>query len=114
MSLRPSFPSDVVGQGFVYCHPTTGHRFQHPVMTTLYAQVVAYDKANSFNLNNDEFDDNVCRSTPNIVCTDGMRGIGDVVHVVLNPLVKGVDALIGTNLQGCGGCRSRQERMNQI
>ena len=112
MSLRPSYPSDVVGQGFVYKHPVTGHAFQHPIMTTLHDRVSAYCKANNFTLNNDEFDDNVCRNTPNIVCTEGLRGVGDLVHVVLNPLVKGVDALIGTNLQGCGGCHKRQEALN--
>lgn len=111
--LRPSYPSDVVGQGFVYVHPATGHRFQHPILTSLYDQVVTYAQANGFKVNNDEFDDNVCRNTPNIVCTEGLRGVGDLVHVVLNPVVKGVDALIGTNLQGCGGCRERQERLNK-
>ena len=112
MSLRPSYPSDVVGQGFVYCHPVTGHTFQHPIMNVLYDRVAAYDKANNFTLNNDEFDDNVCRSTPNIVCTEGLRGVGDLVHVVLNPIVKGLDAVLGTALQGCGGCRKRQEDLN--
>ena len=112
MSLRPSYPSDVVGQGFVYKHPVTGHTFQHPIMTVLYDQVTKYCQANNFTLNNDEFDDNVCRNTPNIVCTEGIRGIGDLVHVVLNPIVKGADALLGTNLQGCPSCKKRQESWN--
>lgn len=113
MSLRPSYPDVTVGQGFVYRHAATGATFQHPILSQLYATVTSYFKANDFKLNNDEFDDNVCRNTPNIVCTEGLRGAGDLVHVVLNPIVKGIDALLNTNLGGCGGCHKRQEALNR-
>lgn len=112
MSLRPSYPDVTVGQGFCYVHSVTGSAFQHPILSQLYVTVTSYFQANGFTMNNDEFDDNVCRNTPNIVCTEGIRGVGDLVHIVLNPLVKGADALLNTNLGGCGGCRKRQEALN--
>lgn len=112
MSLRPSFPDVGVGQGFIWTDPNTGASFQHPILSQLYTTVSSYSKANGLKMNNDEFDDNVCRNTPNIVCTEGIRGVGDLVHIVLNPLVKGADALLNTNLGGCGGCRKRQEALN--
>jgi hypothetical protein len=114
MNLRPSFPDVVVGQGFQYKHVQTGSEFISHTLDSLHKKVGEFCKANNFQLNNDEFYDNVCRNTPNIVCTDKIRGLGDVLHVVLNPISKTLDAIAGTNTQGCGGCRSRQEALNNL
>lgn len=114
MMLKPSYPDTVPGQGFCYCHLQTGATFQSHNLDQLYKKVTEFCKANNFTLNNDEFDDNVCRNTPNIVCTDSARGLGDVVHMVLNPISKAFDAIAGTNTQGCGGCRERQKALNNL
>lgn len=114
MMLKPSYPNVSVGTGFCYRHQITGAEFVHPVLDVLYQKVTEFCKANNFSLNNDEFDDNVCRHTPNIVCTDQIRGVGDIVHLVLNPISRTLDAIAGTNTQGCGGCRERQKALNNL
>ena len=43
-----------------------------------------------------------------------VRGLGDVVAKVAQPVAKAIDAVAGTNLQNCGGCKARQEKLNQI
>jgi len=43
-----------------------------------------------------------------------LRGAGDVVHFVAHPVAKAIDAVAGTNLQNCGGCKRRREKLNQI
>src|SRR6266404_3961971 len=42
----------------------------------------------------------------------GIRGLGDVVKVVLKPLVKASDSLLGTDLQNCPGCEDRRQALN--
>ncbi len=38
---------------------------------------------------------------------------GDVVHTVANPLAKGIDAVLGTKVAGCAGCKKMRENLNQ-
>lgn len=115
MPLKVSFPDIVIGDGFHYKHPVTGTDFRANTLSQLHEKVGLFLKANTqFTLNNEEFEDNVCRNTPNCVCTEGIRGLGDVVHMVFNPIAQVVDSLAGTNLQGCGGCRDRQEALNKL
>jgi hypothetical protein len=113
MSLRPSYPDVSVGSGFRYVHKGTGHQFSHPILVNLHKLVSDFHSANKFQFSNDEFDDNVCHNTPNIVCTESVRGVGDIVHVVLNPISKAADAIFGTNTQGCAGCYQRQNNLNK-
>lgn len=40
-------------------------------------------------------------------------GLGDVVAKVAQPIAKAVDAVAGTNLANCGGCKRRQQKLNQ-
>ncbi len=42
-----------------------------------------------------------------------IRGLGDVVHTLAQPVAKVIDAVAKTNLQNCGGCKSRREKLNQ-
>lgn len=114
MSLRPVYPDVVPGQGFVFIHEPTHSFFQSHTLDGLHRKVAEFARVNEFTVTNDEFEDNVCRNTPNLVCTDSVRGLGDIVHLVVNPMAKIVDRIAGTNLQGCGGCRSRQEALNKI
>ena len=41
-----------------------------------------------------------------------VRGMGDIVAKVAQPIAKGLDKVLGTNIQGCGGCKKRQEKLN--
>ena len=43
-----------------------------------------------------------------------IRGAGDVVHALAQPIARAVDAVAGTNLTNCGGCAQRRETLNQI
>ena len=114
MGLKPSYPSVVPGQGFCYVHEASHSFFQSHTLSGLHQKVSDFAKANGFTYTNDEFDENVCRNTPNLPCTEGIRGMGDAVHMVLNPVARVIDSLTGSNLQGCGGCRDRQEAMNKL
>jgi hypothetical protein len=44
----------------------------------------------------------------------GIRGLGDVVALVARPVARAIDAVAGTKLAGCGGCKSRQAKLNRI
>lgn len=113
MSLRPSYPDIAVSRGFFYVHVNTGSIFNAAALVNLHKQVHDFHQANKLPFSSDEFDDNVCRNTPNIVCTESPRGAGDIVHAVLNPISKAVDALFGTETQGCHGCYQRQTNLNK-
>ena len=41
-----------------------------------------------------------------------LTGLGDAVALVAKPIAKGIDAVLGTSLQDCGGCAARQQRLN--
>lgn len=41
-------------------------------------------------------------------------GLGDLVAKVAQPIAKAIDAVAGTNVQGCGGCKKRQEALNRF
>ena len=114
MPLKVSYPDTVVGQGFQYKHVQTGATFQGITVEILRTRVDAFVRANGFVLNNEEFEDNICHNTPNCVCTEAVRGLGDIVHQILNPIAKVIDHAAGTNLQGCGGCAQRQESLNKL
>ena len=111
--LKVRYPESIIGQGFIYRHAVTGGVFQHINLYTLHAKVSEHLKANNLTLNNDEFEENVCKHTPNIVCTDGVRGIGDVVHMFAAPIAGAIDQVLNTDLVGCGGCFRRQHEMNK-
>jgi hypothetical protein len=41
-------------------------------------------------------------------------GLGDAVAAVAQPIAKAVDAVFGTELQRCGGCEQRKEKLNRF
>lgn len=50
-----------------------------------------------------------------------LRGAGDVVAVVAQPIARALDAVtsklpkkLHTNVVGCGGCKRRQEFLNRL
>ena len=40
--------------------------------------------------------------------------LGDKVHSVAQPIAKAIDRTLGTNIQGCGACAKRREKLNNI
>lgn len=40
--------------------------------------------------------------------------LGDKVHSVAQPIAKVIDKTLGTNIQGCGGCARRREKLNNL
>lgn len=40
-------------------------------------------------------------------------GLGDAVAAVAQPIARAIDAVAGTNVQGCGGCKQRQADWNR-
>lgn len=43
-----------------------------------------------------------------------LGGAGDLVALVAKPIAKVIDAVTGTKLAQCGGCASRQARLNRL
>jgi len=41
-------------------------------------------------------------------------GLGDAVAMVAQPIARAIDRVAGTNIQGCGGCKQRQEMLNRL
>lgn len=41
-------------------------------------------------------------------------GLGDLVAKIAQPIAKGIDSIAGTDIQNCGGCKKRQEKLNNI
>lgn len=41
-------------------------------------------------------------------------GLGDLVATVAQPIARAIDAVAGTNIKGCGGCKKRQEALNRL
>lgn len=46
--------------------------------------------------------------------TNPKYGLGDAVAAVAQPIAGAIDAVLGTNIKGCGGCRKRQAALNKI
>ena len=42
-----------------------------------------------------------------------LSGLGDAVAVVAQPIARVIDAVLGTNVAGCGGCKARQAALNK-
>jgi len=43
-----------------------------------------------------------------------IRGVGDIVHKIAQPIAKVIDRIAGTNVAGCGGCAQRREKLNEV
>lgn len=42
-----------------------------------------------------------------------VTGLGDVVAKLAQPIAGAIDAVAGTNLKNCGGCKRRKELLNK-
>lgn len=63
-------------------------------------------------IDHDKLEEIVRKFTPNRIKT--VKGLGDLIHKVANPIAKAIDTVAGTNVQGCGGCAKRREKLNQM
>jgi hypothetical protein len=43
-----------------------------------------------------------------------LRGLGDVVAMVAQPIARAIDSVAGTNIKECGGCAKRREKLNLL
>jgi hypothetical protein len=43
-----------------------------------------------------------------------LRGLGDAVAQVAQPIARAIDSVLGTNVQGCGSCKARQAALNKV
>jgi hypothetical protein len=41
-----------------------------------------------------------------------LKNLGDKIAFVAQPIAKGIDRVIGTNIQGCSGCKQMQDNLN--
>lgn len=100
------------GGGFIYIH-SSGNEFQKHYVSGLRDMVMKFHQANQLPYSEEEFVENVCKNTKGSPCSDQMRGAGDLVAMIANPIARAIDAVAGTNVAGCGGCRQRQEKLNE-
>ena len=42
-----------------------------------------------------------------------LRGLGDLVAVIAQPVARALDRLLKTKLKDCGGCKERQDELNE-
>jgi len=42
-----------------------------------------------------------------------LKGLGDVVALVAQPIAKALDSVAGTKLEGCSSCKQRQATLNK-
>ena len=45
-----------------------------------------------------------------------LRGVklGDKVHTIAQPIAKVIDEVLGTEIQSCGACAGRREKLNDL
>ncbi len=41
-----------------------------------------------------------------------MRNLGDKIAAIAQPIARGIDAMAGTNINGCGGCNKMRDNLN--
>ncbi len=63
-------------------------------------------------IDHDKLEEIVRRFTPERV--KPVKGLGDLIYKVANPIAKAIDSVAGTNVQSCGGCAKRREKLNQL
>lgn len=43
-----------------------------------------------------------------------VKGLGDVVYKFAQPIARGLDRVLGTHIEGCGGCNKRRAILNKL
>lgn len=55
----------------------------------------------------------LCANNPDGFCSEGVRGLGDLVHFFAQPVAGVIDSVLGTKIKGCGACARRREALNR-
>lgn len=105
-------------EGWTYVDPQSGRVFNNAVLWNLRDQVQAHKSANGWGFSEEEFRQNVCSHSPFARCFQKTEA-GDVVALVAQPIARAIDAVaasvgVKTNVAGCGGCKKRREKLNQL
>lgn len=113
--LRILYPDSVPGNGFIYRHKDSDAAFQCHTIECLQKKVEGFYKANGLQFSMEEFTENLCMNSVGVQCEGELKihGLGDVVHYLLKPAVKAIDAIAGTDLENCTGCAQRRAAMNR-
>lgn len=102
--------------GFVYKDKDTNKIISAGTFKELVKKVTVHRKANELKTDAtivDSIHEYLCNNNPSDFCAEGFRGLGDVVHAIAHPIAELMDATLGTNIKGCGGCARRREFLNQ-
>lgn len=43
-----------------------------------------------------------------------LKGLGDAVALVAQPIARAIDSVAGTKVAQCGGCKKRQAMLNKL
>jgi len=50
----------------------------------------------------------------NLQRKEGITGFGDILYKMADPIAIAIDNSFGTSIQGCGGCKKRREKLNEM
>jgi len=108
--------SIVPRSGFVYKDEDTSKVITGGSFYSLVANVVQHRKTIGLNTDSgilDKIHAYLCSNNPKDFCTEGARGLGDVIHLVAKPVAQALDSALGTNFKGCWSCAKRREALNR-
>jgi len=103
--------------GFVYLDKDTKQVITGGSFTELISAVVQHRRNNQLEVDSkivDEIHLYLCAANDNGPCAKGIRGLGDLVHTVAQPIAWAIDKALGTNVQGCWSCAGRRQTLNEI
>ncbi len=43
-----------------------------------------------------------------------VKGVGDIVAKLAQPIARSIDRVLGTDIEHCGGCQRRKEKLNKL
>ena len=49
-----------------------------------------------------------------LVSANRIRGAGDLIAKIAQPIAKAIDRVARTKIANCGGCKRRQEKLNKL
>jgi hypothetical protein len=56
----------------------------------------------------------VNKSKPCSSCGQSPKGLGSAIEKIAKPIAKMIDKVVGTDIQNCGGCKKRKEKLDQL
>jgi hypothetical protein len=102
--------------GFVYQDEDTKQVITAGSFTDLVSGVVSHRRTNGLEVDAkivDAIHAYMCKANNNGPCSEGTRGLGDLVHTIAQPIAWAIDKALGTNVQGCWSCSGRRQVLNE-